>query len=503
MDTEIDGKLGANGGAPGASLAPMAVKGSFWIFALRITNRGLGLLRTIILARLLLPEHFGILGIVAVTISALETFTQPGLGTALVHKREEIEPYLDTAWTVSVFRCVLIFGLLYVIAPSMAFFFETLQAEVVLRVLAISVIIAGCRNIGVIYFQKELDFRKQYIYELSITLGNIVVAIPAAFLLRSVWALVVGGIAGSMVRFVMSYVLHPYRPRMRFEKEEFKDLFSFGKWVLGSSMLLFLVTQGDDIFMGKMFGVTALGFYQMAFMISNLPTTEISQVISHVTFPAYSKIQDDQQRFGAAYLKVLQVVLFIVIPLSGIIFTLSPELVCLVLSEKWLPVVPIIEVLVWAGLIKAIMDTTVPVFNAAGKPNIHTKWQMGNLLVLGISIYPLAMSLGVIGVSIAVLLGNMVASVGLIHEAHRVLRYDCLRFSKLTAFPMIGMFFSMGLVLCLKQIMWHNNIVALGVPVVCFVLTYVTVIYVFDKVFRYNMGSILRETIVSLRTTER
>lgn len=485
------------------SFASRTVKGSAWILSLRLTNRALGLIRTIILARLLLPEHFGILGIAAVTISTLETFSQPGIATALVQKRDGVEDYLDTAWTVSVLRCLILFGLLYWAAPFVAGFFDTPRAEIVLQVFAVSVIIAGCRNIGVIFFQRDLDFRKQYVYEFSVTLGNMAVAVPAAFILRNVWALVIGGIAGSMVRFMMSYVLHSYRPRIRFDRERFGELFGFGKWVLWSSALVFLVTQGDDIFLGKMFGATALGFYQMAYMISNLPTTEVSQVVSHVTFPAYSKIQDDTGRFGEAYLKVLQLISFIAVPLAGAIFILAPELVELVLSEKWMPVVPMIQILVWAGLIRAFMDTTVPVFNAAGKPRIHTKWQLINLLALGLSIYPLSLLWGVMGVSLAVFLGNAAAASGELYETGRILRYNSGRFAKITLFPLAGMLLSVIVVLWLKTVIPPDSLLGLGVHVISGIVSYFFVIFIFDGLFEYNMFGILKESIVSLRTSER
>jgi len=347
------------------SLAESVVKGSFWIFSLRLTNRMLGLLRTVILARLLMPEDFGVVGIAALMIATLETFSQPGLATALVQKKENIPDYLDTAWTVSVVRSILIFILLLLIAPFVARFFNSNQARIVLQFLAISVIIAGCRNIGVIYFQKELNFKNQYIYDVSITLGNIAVAIPTALLLRNVWALVLGAIAGSITRLIMSYVLQAYRPRLRLEKEKFSQLFGYGKWVLGSSILVFLATQGDDIFLGKMFGAAALGFYQMAYMISNLPTTEVTQILSHVTFPAYAKLQDDRVRLKDAYLKVIQMITCFAVPLTGGLFIFSHDLVDIILSEKWLPLVPLVKVLVWSGLMRALMDSTIPVFNAS------------------------------------------------------------------------------------------------------------------------------------------
>jgi len=475
------------------------IKGSFWILALRITNRILGLARTVILARLLLPEHFGLVGIAAITVSILETFSQHGLGVALVQKKENIRDYLDTAWTASIIRCLLIYLILLFSAPYVTQFFKAPEATIVIQVFGISVIMAGFRNIAVLYFQRELDFKKQYLYEFSILLGNISVAIPAALLLRNVWALVLGGIAGSITRFIMSYVLHPYRPRLRFELEKFLNLFGFGKWVLGSSILVFLITQGDDIFLGKILGVTALGFYQMAFMIANLPTTEISQVVSHVTFPAYSKIQEDTQRFANAYLKVMQMITFIAVPLAGAIFTFTPDLISLLFSNKWMPVVPIVRILVWAGLLKALIDTTSSVFNAVGKPEIITKWQIVNFIVLGLSIYPLAKLWGIVGISSAVLMSNAVTTIICIHESKKLLRYEGTRLFKIIIFPLSGISVSISIIIWLKNIWGYDNILELVLLFSAGSFVYLVITWFFDKVSNYNMRLIIKESIIGMR----
>jgi len=481
------------------TLSGKMITGSFWILALRMTNRVLGLVRTVILARLLLPEHFGLLGIAALTISTLETFSQPGLAMALIQKKEDIRSYLDTAWTTSVIRCLLIFLVLTLLAPYVAQFFKAPEAKIVIQVFAISVIITGLRNIAVLYFQKELDFKRQYLYEISIILGNISIAIPAAFLLRNVWALVLGGIAGSITRFIMSYILHPFRPRLRFDLEKFQNLFGFGKWVFASSILFFLITQGDDIFLGKILGVTALGFYQMAFMISNLPTTEISRVISHVTFPAYSKIQEDTQRFATAYLKVMQMITFIAIPLAGAIFIFASDLISLLFSDKWMPVVPIVKILVWAGLLKALIDATSSVFNAVGKPEINTKWQIINIFVLALSIYPLAKLWGIIGISFAVLLSNAVTTIICIHESKKLLRYEGTRLFKLIIFPLSGISVSISIIIWLKNISDFGNIAELILLFSAGSLVYLVITWFFDKVSNYNMRLLIKESIIGMR----
>ncbi|MDY6950062.1 MAG: lipopolysaccharide biosynthesis protein [Thermodesulfobacteriota bacterium] len=485
------------------SISHKVVRGSFWIFGLRITNRGLGLLRTIILARLLSPEHFGVLAIAVLAVSLLETFSQPGYGVALVQKRGDIDEHLDTAWTISVIRGIVIYAVLCFFASYIADFFDTPQSKLVIQVFALSIIIAGCRNIGVIHFQKDMDFRKQYIYELSTTLANIAVALPAVFILKNVWALVLGGIAGSIARLVMSYVLHPYRPRIRFDKEKTLELLGFGKWVLGSTILGFLVTQGDDIFLGKKFGAAALGLYQMAYMISNLPSTEITHVISRVTFPAYAVMQDDRKRLADAYMKVLQTITFIAIPFAGGIFILSSEFVSCVLAQKWMGTVPIINVLVWSGLITAIMGSAEPVFNAVGQPRLHTKWQFRRFVVLGVFIYPLTLLWGMIGVPAAVLLANTVAAVGCTYDAGRITKGGFSGFVKMLSLPLLGMAVGMGAVWCLKRATFYNSIVELIVLVLSGIVVYFVVTWILDRLFNYNMANILKESIMSLKAASR
>jgi O-antigen/teichoic acid export membrane protein len=225
-------------------LSKRVVRGGIWVFALRITNRGLGFIRTIILARLLAPHDFGLLGVAMLAIATLETFSQTGFQAALIQKKENVESYLDTAWTVSAIRGIVLFLILFLSAPVIAKFFNSPQATLIIRVIAVSTLLSGFRNIGILFFQKELEFNKQFIYELSATLVDITVAISLAIILRNVWVLVWGGLAANFVRLFMSYMLHPYRPRIRFEKEKFQDLFGFGRWVLGSSILVFLITQG-------------------------------------------------------------------------------------------------------------------------------------------------------------------------------------------------------------------------------------------------------------------
>jgi len=389
---------------PGESLSEKAVKGGFWVFSLRITDRIFQLTRTIILARLLSPNDFGVFGIALLVLSILDSFSQAGFQQALIQKKGETRSYLDTAWTVGLIRGFIIAGVVFFLAKPAAIFFEAPAAENILRIIGISIILQSLNNIAVLYFQKELQFHKFFKYQFLGTIADVTVAITSAFLLKSVWALVFGLLAGNLVRCIMSYVIEPYRPRFRFNRAQAKELFGFGRWILGSSILVFIGAHIDDIFVGRLLGAAALGFYQMAYRISNMPATEITYMIASVAFPAYSKVQDRQVRLQQAYFRIMRLTVAISIPIAvGIVF-LAPEFTNIFLGEKWMPMVPAMQLLAVAGLIKSIISTGSPLFTGSGHPNFEFYMQLIRGLIIIIAIYPLTIYMEISGAALCVIL---------------------------------------------------------------------------------------------------
>ena len=480
-------------------LSQKVVRCGVWVFGFRIVDRFFNLARTIILARLLLPSDFGLLGIVLLTTSALGTFSQTGFDAALIQKKENINEYLNTAWVVSAFRGMILFVIIFFAAPWVAVFFKTPNALPILRIMGISMLLAGFVNIGVIYFPKELDFRKQFIYVLSGTIVDTGIAIPLAFILRNVWALVYPALAGVIVRLFVSYWIHPYRPRFRFDLAKARGLFGFGKWIFGSSILLFLITQGDDIFLGRLLGVAALGFYQMAYRISNMPATEITHVISRVTFPAYSKLQDNLPKLREVYLKVLQLVALLSFPIAGFILVLAPDFTKIFLGEKWLPMVPAMQILVFAGLFRSILSVSGYVFLGIGMPKVETILEIIRLIVLAALIYPLTIRWGISGTSAVVLLSTLVASIGFIVMTMKLIKCRVKDFARTMAPPLIS-----TIVVVLSIFALTNNKEMTGIPAfVLFlcsgILAYIFLVHFFYKHFGYKMDWILKEALQVFR----
>ncbi len=421
-----------------SSIASEVRSGGRWVVLLRLFEKSLGAVRLIVLARLLAPDDFGLFGIALLTLSTVETLAQTGFYTALVQKKENAKEFLDTAWTVSVIRGTFLFVIIYCTAPFIAGFFHAPEAADIVRVIGFSAFLAGFVNIGVVFFEKELQFQRFAVYQAGSTFVDFSVAVICAIIFKSAWALVFGMLAGSFMTLFLSYLLHPFRPRFHFEKEKFKELFRFGRWIFGSTGLTFMINQGDDIVVGRFLGSVMLGFYQMAFKIANLATTEVAYVITKVTFPAYSKMQTEKKRIAEAYLRVVGISAFVSLPLAGGIYAIAPELVSVVLGEKWLPLVGALQILTIAGAVRSVAATTGPVFFALGKPYLDTRLQLFRFVVLFASIIPLTRMYALEGASFAVLLSLSLSGIGFAYSVVKLTGCDVKGFLLALFLPVVN-----------------------------------------------------------------
>ncbi len=479
---------------PGKNLSQRAVVSGFWVLLLKAVQQLFNSVRLVILARLLSPQDFGLMGIALLSMTTLETLSQTGFQQALIQKKCNIKPYLDSAWTVLILRSLILFTTLYLIAPYTAIFFGIPEAKPMIQVIGFSTILQAFTNIGIIHFQKELEFDKQFIYQLSGILTDFVVAITATLIFRNVWALVFGLLAGNATMLITSYLIHPYRPRLRFDIDKTKELFGYGKWVSGSNILIFLVTQGDNIVVGKLLGTASLGFYQMAYTISNLPATEITHVISQVTFPIYSKLQDDISKLREAYLRVLQLTAFISFPIAGLIFVLAHDFTMMFLGDKWMPIIPIIKFLILSGLIRSIQATSGPVFHAVGKTKTDTKVQIIRFVAITIFIYPLISRFELIGVSLAVLISTLVAFIISILMIIKTIGLSARDLLYSIIHPFFCGLLTIFSLIHLKSLM-HTGMIDFIVISFIGIFLYIFLSIIIEKIFNYKIITNIKEIV--------
>jgi O-antigen/teichoic acid export membrane protein len=233
--------------------------------------------------------------------------------------------------------------------------------------LAWSPLIAGFENIGVVAFRKDLEFRKEFAYQIIRRLVGFAITVPLAFLLRNYWALVVGTLASRLAGTIASYLVHPYRPR--FSLAELASLFRFSKWLLLNNIVGFLKERSSDFVIGRLNGPAALGVYNVSYEIATMPTTALSAPINRALLPGFARIASDPEAMSAAYRNAIGMLSLIALPAAAGIFAVAPYLVPVALGHKWLAGVPLMEILAFNGGLLLIHSSICTALIAVGHPD--------------------------------------------------------------------------------------------------------------------------------------
>lgn len=486
-----------------ASLTGKVVKSSAWMLSFQVIDNLLGVLRLFIIARILSPADFGLVGVAVLTKQILDTFTQTGLGAVLIY-RKDAEQFMNAAWTFLLVRGMVLAAVVYLAAPYFGAFFGSPDSVALIRVVGLTFLIDALANIGPVMFQKQLQFRKVFVTQLVGNVLDAVAAIAAAFVLKNAWAVVLGLLANSTARVVMSYTLSSYRPRIDVNLKKLREMYGYGKWVFWSTILQFLYGQADDILVGRVLGTTSLGFYQLAYRISNLPTTQITNVINNVMFPAYSKVQSDQQKMTDAYLRTLQLTASLTILLGAMIISFANEFITLFLGEQWLPMQTALQLLTIWGVMRSLGATTGAFWKAQGTPEIVTKIQLIQTIIMAILIYPATIWWGYAGTALAVVaaaaVGNAIAFVKLCRWTHS----GYLKVLKEFAIPLMAAVAAGGFVLAVKQsLLYGTTYAGFTIAVILFIGMYAAALVFLSRILRYslfsNLSVLIEHTPLPLR----
>jgi O-antigen/teichoic acid export membrane protein len=490
--------------SPGEGLSERAVTSGVWVALTNVIDRVLQLGMVLLVARLIGPDSYGVMALALVVMSALTKLSRLGIDAALIQREEaDVDAYLDTAWVMQNARSLLVAAVLFAIAPVAAspLVFDEPQLTPVLRVLALSPLLSGLQNPGLMYLKKDLQFDKRFVYTLSGTVFYVIVAVGVALATRSVWALVFGLVASDFVRLIVSYLVHDYRPWPRFDLDRARELFGYGKWIFASGVVLFLIMQGDDAFVGWYLGTAVVGFYQLGYRISNAPATEVTQTISSVVFPTYAKMQSDDRQLRDGFFKTVQLTTFVSFPVAVGIAAVAPTFVEVFLTEEWGPMVLLIQLLAAWGLLRSLGATTGPLFQAIGQPDIPTKIQFGKLLIIAVFIFPATAAYGAPGTALVIVGNSLLFSEPLsTYLAVRAVDGSYARLLRLIAYPALASAIMGAAVFGLHAAGVVSGVLELFVLVVAGVVIYTVLALAFERFSGYDSIRLCRrmaETVVS------
>ncbi|WP_051243276.1 lipopolysaccharide biosynthesis protein [Azohydromonas australica] len=356
--------------APLSSVNRSIATGALWLVVFKFAERGIGLVSTLILARLLLPADFGLVAMAMTLLAVLELIGNFGFDHAIIRKPDADRLHYDTAWTLTVMHGLLSGLVLVALAIPLAGFFNEPRLKSVIYVLALIAAVQGLQNIGLVMFRKQMQFRQDVTFFLVKKVVAFVATMWLAFTFRNYWALVGGTLVSRVTGVVISFMMHPYRPRLCFKAT--RDLLGFSRWIMVNGLLGYLIERGPDYLIGRLAGATSLGVFRVAHEVSQLPTSELLFPIMRAAYPGYSLVARDAEKLKATYLSVQEAVLLLTLPAAVGVIVLAEPLVLALLGPKWIDAIPVVRVLGVYGAIKMFQSTNNAIFNVLGKPYVNT-----------------------------------------------------------------------------------------------------------------------------------
>lgn len=368
----------------------------------------LSFVRAIVLARLLTPEHFGLMATCLVVMRALQVFSETGLNAALIQRAGDVDEAKNTVYSMTAGRGILLAAIVFASSASIAEFYREPLLKELLDVMAIALAISGLGNINFVVLQKELNFRPQFYLQQTLALIDFTVTVALAWWLRSVWALVIGHLIKTLVSVPLSFLILGGKLRFGWQPQIAMELLRFGKFIGGTTIVVYVTTEIDNVVIGKVLGMELLGAYVLAYMLANLPATHLAKVIASVMFPAFSKLQQDRPALKNAYLETVRLVATLAIPAAVGIGVLANELVQVVFGPRWEVAANPLPVLCVFGALRSVTVINGYVFNAIGKPQISFYVNLVKLALIAILIVPATREFGLVGAAIAVTLPSLV-----------------------------------------------------------------------------------------------
>jgi O-antigen/teichoic acid export membrane protein len=409
-----------------SGLKEKTVKGVSWSFIDKIGVQGIKFAVGILLARLLSPEAFGLIGMITVFFTVANVFIQSGFGHAYVQKKSVTDADANTVFYTNFLISIFLYILLWFSAPLIAKFYDQPQLVELTRVMGFVVIINAFRIIQESQIKRNVNFRRKAIISLIAILGAGSVSTITAIKGLGVWSLVILQMGNMFLMTLGLWITSSWKPALHFSKKSFSEMFSFGIWILGSGIIKTLFDNIYILTIGKFFPAAQVGFYTKAKDFQRMSVHKLAGAVGVVAFPVFSQLQDKKEQLVNTIRKFLQHTMFIIVPLLATLIVVAEPLVLLLLKEKWAPMIPYLQLLSIVGILYPLHLINVQTINSLGKSNLNFRLEIikNSLRVLNIIIM---YQFGVIYIIIGEVILSFMALVINTYYTQRLINYGILK----------------------------------------------------------------------------
>jgi len=394
------------------SLTKRTVKGITWLTSASVIEKVIQTCTTIVLARILGPADFGLFALAFVAMRGMYLFRSFGFDTALIRQKEQVDEAASTAFCIIPAMGVVIFIVLYFLAPWLAVFFENEALMPIVRIMGMIFVIGSVTRVPAALLEKDMQFRKLAVIDVLTAVMFTSMAIPFAFAGFGVLSLVLAYVLKIFCRMLMILFISKWRPRFYFDKKLATEMFHFGKYRFLESILNYFNRNTDNIMIGKLLGVVSLGYYNIAYNFAHLLGRYFLGKVNKVLFPAFSQIQGDDSDFRRVYLKSVFFLSLLSIPFATGVYFFSDDIIKIIYGSKWLEAIPILKILVLGTAVSVIGSSIGSILLAKGKSKEVFYLGLINTIIYVVVVIPCILMFGLKGAAIAYVVtsiaGNMV-----------------------------------------------------------------------------------------------
>lgn len=447
----------------------------------------------VILARLLTPADYGLIGMISVFFALAMVFVNSGFGTAYIQKKDVDETDASTIFYFNIVVSLIVYLVLWISAPIIAKFYNQ---PILLNLTRVSAIVLITNSLGMMQntiLIKKVDFKKKTIISLISNLISGIIGIVAALSGYEVWSLVFQQLSRSIINNTGLWLFYSWRPKLVFRWHSLKSLFSFSSWVLLSSLI---ITFFDNIYLiviGKLFPISELGFYSKARGYQKMASQQPSSAIAIVSFPVFSKLQNNKLALKNSMKKFMTYTLFFLAPIVVILIIIADPLIFVVLTEKWMPMVPYFQLLLIAGYLYPIHRFNANVLTAQGKTKLNFKLNIFKNVLRLLNII-IMYRFGVLHIIYGEVIFSLLALVVNGYYTKIFINYGMLEqlkdLSKTILISLIIVFLGF---LLLDE--FSNNFIKLGLGIIFAISGYIFLQYIFNKQLLLNSRNLIKDKL--------
>lgn len=406
--------------AESKSIRRTFLSGAFWTSGQQIILTLLGVLQLAITSRLLSPADFGTYAIATFFSSLGSIAFAMGFSAALIQKKGDISSYLNTTWSASIGVAIAASVIIGALVPFIcSSYYHNDAAIYPSLVIMLNCVLVAASNPGLIIYHKEIQLKKIFFLNVTAKLLSFILVVFFVIVLKSYWGLIIALLSESLFRLILSFKIHPYRPKFQFKWQQFKELYSFSGWIQLKNITSWLASSLDTAIVGNLLGTSKLGSYNRAQTVAAYPRLFINKVVDSVAFPLYAKVNDNHEKMQNVFNKIQDVIIALTGAMSILFIAFGHQIILLILGEKWIDMVNPFKLLFVSYSIQTLFLSFIPVLRSYGFSKQEFVIYVIQICTMVVSLYFFVSRYDLLGAGLAMLICVLVLFPGMIYYVRK------------------------------------------------------------------------------------